>query len=311
VHALRRLVQRTDKTDHDEQSNRRALELLCRRLKSDLAQSMPHPPRDHLYRQRLLQRAVDAELTGSQERVDIGQATDQPVLLVCSSALQILPWESLMEEAVVRSATLCNALHREKYRRLVLGQSGSDLQPSFLSFSYASSAADRAAQGVEDDRRKAAAENALALLRVTPLPQAAHYALPMTLPFQSPVRKKKAFTRNFLSVPESKLENTPAHVVEILEGQPETNFHVFLLSYADLVEMNSTTTYLLSCACNCCLVFAPRSHMKTVVQRLLKLQVPPPAGGDSPNEARYHQLISAVQLLQRELLIPIAIFNSP
>merc|ERR1712130_31103 len=106
-----------------------------------------------------------------------------------------------------------------------------------------------------------------------------------------------------------KLENAPAHVIDILEGQPETNFHVFLLSYADLVEMNSTTTYLLSCACNCCLVFAPRSHMKTVIQRLLKLQVP--AGGESPNEARYQQLISTVQLLQRELLIPIAIFNSP
>jgi len=146
---------------------------------------------------------------------------------------------------------------------------------------------------------------------VTAQPQAPHYGAALTLPFQSPVRRKKAFTRNFLSLSESKLELSPAQVIDILEAQPETSFQVFLLSYADLVEMNSTTTYLLSCACNCCLVFAPRSHMKNVIQRLLKLTVTPPASGESPNEARCQQLISTLQLLQRELLIPIAIFNSP
>lgn len=57
--------------------------------------------------------------------------------------------------------------------------------------------------------------------------------------------RKRRFTRNFTSISEENLIHKPSNIIQYFENLPETLFHVVILSYDNLVELNQVTSYLI------------------------------------------------------------------
>jgi len=105
------------------------------------------------------------------------------------------------------------------------------------------------------------------------------------------------------------------HPFDLLRGVESqftlTNFPVFLLSYADILELTEPLTDLMRGLPHCTFLFIPSNKIKQVVTKLLKIQEEA-QGKKKPTEQTVYQfLLSTIGMLQAEQGVPIAIFNPP
>jgi len=93
-------------------------------------------------------------------------------------------------------------------------------------------------------------------------------------------------------------------------------FGIFLLSYTDLIESNSTLMSLMQNFKESPFLFVPPYKMKSVASKLMKIQeelLKPSAKTkiSTPSIGKYQFLMNALQMVQSECQVPVTIFNAP
>lgn len=160
ISLLRNLVLAKNDKFYDEQSHKRILNDICFRFYDWMKDIIPPAPDSYLHR-----NPCSTPRPFDESNSDYMEVSSFPLMLICSPSLQIFPWENIFSSDVtIRNFSLCNVIHREKFKRTVIDQN-SDNIPNFSTFNYS----DRNMVTIEDDRRNYCFENALAKLSLSSL----------------------------------------------------------------------------------------------------------------------------------------------
>jgi len=249
----------------------------------------------------------------------------KPLSLIASKSLQIFPWELILNEPLIRHFSYEDFIGESKKRTKndQLSTAYEDYIPKYISFYY--SGLDKTFIQVEEQRRSWLIEDTfhymnLQLQSPSYLP---YWRSSLTLPFHSTAVKygkkihghKKRY--KYISWIDLSLVIDNQSITEMTQQTIQPNeFGIFLLSYTDLIESNSTLMSLMQNFKESPFLFVPPYKMKSVASKLMKIQeelLKPIAKTkmSTPSIGKYQFLMNALQMVQSECQVPVTIFNAP
>ncbi|KAL6077951.1 Tetratricopeptide repeat domain containing protein [Balamuthia mandrillaris] len=238
-----------------------------------------------------------------------------PMMLVCSQALQVFPWELILgQDCIMRSFSLHHFLQLETKQE-------DKPIPRYISFYNASS--DKHVLQEEEEHKEWLVRRVRQSLNVPKKPvDVAVYSQKnaLLMPFHTPLTKQGKLLNKYrrrykhLSFCDvSELLSKPSSISHSLERNSElSDFHpICLFTYADLLDTHLMILTLLRWNKKCTMLFVPASHLKELTERLMKSYEALKSSSKSRTGNIYHSLMATIHSFQEEHLIPIAIINAP
>jgi len=236
---------------------------------------------------------------------------NSPLILLCSRALQMIPWELMLGDPVVRYLCLKDIIDSRIAKREIAKY---EILPKYYGCYF--SGGDRHLIPFEEKRREWLNKEFHYLLNFrTRVPSCIRYSN-IWSPFHSSlikygkkitaVKKKYKYITWFdLAL----LVGKPSDVLQLVD-QFNSHFPIFLFSFSDLLEMTEPLTCLMRHRLTCTFLFIPGHKIKVVVQKLMKIhEQQTKSKMNYPNH--YSFLMSCISMIQTEFHIPIAVFNPP
>jgi hypothetical protein len=234
---------------------------------------------------------------------------DQPLLLLCSHVLQIIPWELMFSEFMTRTFSLQHISKQKQLRDRHL--------PAF--FSFISEDESKFIAPIEKKRKEwlyyyVKKQLGLSLME----PGIFHDALP-NLPLHSPLIKygkkpsksKKFKEINFVKL--SMISENPTQIITHIESFLNTpQYPVFLFTLADLLDLSEAILCILSYRPDCTLVFIAEGLLSQAAEILLELQTIYGKNEQLKNPMNAYKFFAhCMTVLHRELRIPTVVINPP
>lgn len=169
-----------------------------------------------------------------------------PLTLVCSHSFQVFPWELLLPtEVVVRYVTLWDAVKHATARQA--DEKGpSALFPQFVSVYH--SQGEKTVAQLDASRRDTLVQRVLHGLRITPQPPASQRFACTPFPFHTPLiklgKKSGPYKRKYKYLDFVDLSD-PLQDLSKFVDQANSNFPIFLLTFADLLDSSQMVQHLL------------------------------------------------------------------
>jgi len=240
-------------------------------------------------------------------------SVNSPLILICSRALHMVPWELMLGDPVVRYWCLKDVTESRIAKRSLAKL---DVLPRYFGCYF--SGGDRQLVPFEEKRREwLTKELHYGLNFRTRLPSSIRHSN-ICAPFHSPLikygkkitaaKKKYKFITWFdLAL----LVGKPSDVLQLVDRtELSTHLSVFIFSFADLLELSEPLICLMRHRLSCTFLFIPGHKIKLVVQKLMKLQEQF-IKSKSMFSNHYSYLMNSVSVIQTEFHVPIAVFNPP
>eukprot|EP01105_Mastigella_eilhardi_P012008 TRINITY_DN2763_c0_g1_i4.p1 TRINITY_DN2763_c0_g1~~TRINITY_DN2763_c0_g1_i4.p1 ORF type:complete len:2232 (-),score=562.22 TRINITY_DN2763_c0_g1_i4:75-6770(-) len=245
---------------------------------------------------------------------------DCPTVIVSSKNLQIIPWELVIGDTVVRYFSLYDIIRRLQLQ----AQPQSEQQPKQLQPSYFMcfhSQMERELAPFEDARREYLVRHVFHALRFSPKAPSLNRRCASIAPFHSPlvehgkrIASVKRRFKYFSFFDMRYLTTTPGELLHFVDRLSIANaFPVLVLTYADLLDLSDTIMYICRKRYTCSLVFVPASRMEFVVNKLIKLHESYYRQQQTNTDMRsgYQWLMSLVYCIIKEYGVPIVVYNPP
>lgn len=195
-------------------------------------------------------RSVFPFFTGKNESKNnvnvVKPVTQSPLTLVCSHAFQVFPWEQLLpQEVVVRYVSLWDAV-KHATARSSDEKSPSALFPQFVSVYH--SQGEKTVAQLDASRRDTLVQRVLHGLRITPQPPASQRFACTPYPFHTPLiklgKKSGPYKRKYKYMDFVDLSDPLQDLSKFVDAA-STNYPIFLLTFADLLDSSQMVQHLL------------------------------------------------------------------
>eukprot|EP00761_Pharyngomonas_kirbyi_P000662 gb/GECH01000662.1/.p1 GENE.gb/GECH01000662.1/~~gb/GECH01000662.1/.p1 ORF type:complete len:1950 (+),score=340.90 gb/GECH01000662.1/:1-5850(+) len=248
--------------------------------------------------------------------LDIGniKITPQPLVLLCSKPLQVIPWELLFKQLMTRSFSLKEAVTAFDRKSCVKRH-----VPHF--FAFYSDDDTKHISPVENHRKRWIANQKLHEMHHEPRTEPDYpYASHPNLPFHTPlIRYGKGIPRKYQSkvmsyVPLIKILDNPWQIISYIDSRLQHNeFPVFMLTAADLADATEAIFFILSFRQDCMLMFVPEWCIKDIWKYIVRQVDHHLSNGQLNNSGPkegYKLVMNCVRDMQKSGY-PLMVFNPP
>jgi len=238
--------------------------------------------------------------------ININSENNIPMILLCSQALHIIPWELLITERyLIRSFSLqklinnLNKIKKKKKKEIEKEK----LEMKIFNFTLYLNKDEK----ISDESRLVWIRNILFHQLKEGRKPSFSSSYSVKYPFNTPLIGKKF---NKVDTIKKRLKyirifdlSTINHSHEIVKSlTPKDN--IFIFSYTDLLEMSESLMYLLRLHNEPTMIFIPSNHLKKVVRNICNTQLKYERG-----KIQRESLLETIKLTEKEFKIPICVFN--
>ncbi|KAL9658577.1 hypothetical protein ABK040_006114 [Willaertia magna] len=264
------------------------------------------------------------DYSGLPKLIDL-PITEAPIMLLCSRSVQCLPWEIMFDHFVVRNFSLQSIVSRR-----TLKASKTRFKPQYFCF-YSEDEA-KFIEPIETTRKKwifNSVKRNLYLFEscADGIIHDNQPNLPLHIPLlqygrKPPKKPSKTESLKYLNfVKLSVVSENPTQIITHIESfNSSQDFPVFIFTFSDLIDLSDAIICLLNFRPDCTLLFIPESLMSTAVEFLMDMQTVyttsgqlanPKLGSSENNRNGYRLFIHSIDLLRKQLKIPVAVINPP
>ncbi len=284
---------------------------------SSVGVNSPSPKRvdyKHLFGKKKFKFIASTKnITNMIPKLDDLPITEQPLLLLCSHPLHIIPWELMFSDLMTRAFSLQGVIKQKQNRDRHV--------PAY--FSFYSEDESKYIAPIERKRK----DWVFFYLRKklgfgNYEPGMFHDALP-NIPLHSPLihygkrpSKSKRFKEvNFVRL--SAISENPTQIITHIESFLNTpQYPVFLFTLTDLIDLSEAILCILSYRPDCTLLFIAEAMIGQATELLLELQNMYTKTGQltnskNPTLTTYKFFAHCINVLHKELKIPTVVINPP